>query len=217
MRSTRPQRSQRNGKASSQESARHRTTRFNMVNWYDAVLFCNWLSRKEGRTACYERTGKKEKVKLGNAEYERDVWRLVADATGYRLPTEAEWEYSCCAGTTTGYASGSDEEMLRKYAVINTSRTASCGSKLPNGWGLFDMHGNIREWCWDAYEKYDVKSPVVDPTGAARVPDRVIRGGSWVYTADGARASARYGYRRSPGTSSMVFAWPEASEGERVT
>ena len=134
------------------------------------MLFCNWLSRKEGRTACYERTGKKEKVNSEMREHERDVWRLVADATGYRLPTEAEWEYSCRAGTTTEFASGSDEEMLRKYAVFQASRTASGGSKLPNGWGLFDMHGNVWEWCWDGYEKYDAKSPAVDPTGAAGSP-----------------------------------------------
>jgi serine/threonine protein kinase/formylglycine-generating enzyme required for sulfatase activity len=149
------------------------------VNWYDAVLFCNWLSRKEGRTPCYERTGKKEKVNLGNSEPERDVWRVVADATGYRLPTEAEWEYSCRAGTTTDFASGSDEEMLRKYAVFGASRTASSGSKLPNGWGLFDMHGNVWEWCWDGYENYGANSPDVDPLGAAGVLDRVFRGGSW--------------------------------------
>ena len=101
---------------------------------------------------------------------ERDVWRLVADATGYRLPTEAEWEYACRAGTTTEFASGSDEEMLRKYAVFQASRTASAGSKLPNGWGLFDMHGNVWEWCWDGYREYDAKSPAVDPTGAPGVP-----------------------------------------------
>ena len=84
--------------------------------------------------------------------------------------------------------------MLRKYAVFNTGRTASCGSKLPNGWGLFDMHGNVWEWCWDGYAKYDTKSPAVDPTGAAGVPDRVIRGGSWRYPAENARASARDTY-----------------------
>ena len=138
-------------------------------------------------------------MKLGNAEYESDVWRLVADATGYRLPTEAEWEYACRAGTTTEFASGSDEEMLRKYAVFQASRTASGGSKLPNGWGLFDMHGNVWEWCWDGYEKYDAKSPAVDPTGAAGVPNRVFRGGGWGGSRRDARSSYRCGSRRVPG------------------
>jgi formylglycine-generating enzyme required for sulfatase activity len=162
------------------------------VNWYDAVLFCNWLSRKEGRSPRYERTRKKEKSRNSQGEeVEGDEWRLVADATGYFLPTEAEWEYSCSAGTTTEFASGSNEEMLRKYAVLEAKGTAPGGSKLPNGWGLFDMFGNVEEWCWDKFEKYDAKSPAVDPSGAARVPDRVIRGGSWVYTANDSRASDR--------------------------
>jgi formylglycine-generating enzyme required for sulfatase activity len=164
------------------------------VNWYDAIVFCNWLSRKEGRTPCYERTGKTEQQAQN---VERDAWQLLADATGYRLPTEAEWEYSCRAGTTTEFASGNDEEMLRKYAVFQASRPASGGSKLPNGWGLFDMHGNVWEWCWDGYASYDAKSPAVDPPGAAGDPVRVFRGGSWSHSADAARASSRY--RSAPG------------------
>jgi formylglycine-generating enzyme required for sulfatase activity len=148
----------------------------NGVSWYDAVRFCNWLSRKEGRTPCYERTGKKEKLEQ---DVERDARRLRADATGYRLPTEAEREYACRAGTTTEFASGSDEEMLRKYAVLQASFYASGGSKLPNGWGLFDMHGNVWEWCSDGYWTHDARSPAVYPTGARGVPVRVIRGGNW--------------------------------------
>jgi serine/threonine protein kinase/formylglycine-generating enzyme required for sulfatase activity len=164
------------------------------VNWFDAILFCNWLSRHEGLTTCYQRNGK-QKVKVGKTEteVERDAWRLVDDANGYRLPTEAEWEYACRAGTTTEFAFGTDDEMLRGYAVFSSRGTAPCGSKLPNGWGLFDMHGNVWEWCWFGLNNDFTKSPAVDTDAAAY---RVYRGGGWNFPAEFCRSA--YRDRRSP-------------------
>jgi formylglycine-generating enzyme required for sulfatase activity len=165
------------------------------VNWYDAVLFCNWLSRKEGRTPCYDRTGKKVKgrnLQKPAEEMEVDEWRLVPDGTGYRLPTQAEWVCACRAGTTSHFASGSDEEMLRKYAWFQSNRAVPGGSKLPNGWGLFDMHGNVWEWCQDWYGEYggdEARDPAGGPSEAL---SRVYGGGGWW---DGA-ATCQWGVSR---------------------
>lgn len=148
------------------------------VNWYDAVLFCNWLSRKAGLTPCYLRTGEKERVDF-NEEY--DAWRLVPEGTGYRLPTEAEWEYACRAGTKTDFGSGNHAGLLRKYASFfdGTILGATlCASKLPNGWGLFDIHGNVWEWCHDRYGKY-AADILPDPVGPDVGLQRVFRGGGW--------------------------------------
>ena len=158
------------------------------VNWYDAVLFCNWLSRREALTHCYERTGGKEKVGAGGP----DAWRLIPDAVGYRLPTEAEWEYACRAGTVTEYAMGDDGSLLNRYAVYGADRAEVCGSRLPNGWGLFDMHGNVWEWCQDWSGAYPSGS-VTDPKGPAGGRGRVFRGGSYFNFAKYCRSAFRVG------------------------
>jgi formylglycine-generating enzyme required for sulfatase activity len=145
------------------------------VNWYDGVLFCNWLSRREGLTPCYERTGQSENINGG----EYDAWRLIPDANGYRLPTEAEWEYACRAGTVTTFSHGEVRSLLHRYAVHGAGQTELPGSRLPNGWGLFDMHGNIWEWCHDWIGPYGSRSLLDDPTGPVQGTQRVVRGGSF--------------------------------------
>ena len=104
------------------------------VNWIDAILFCNWLSYKEGLTPCYVPNTRDQNPPAGND------WRRVSLGAGYRLPTEFEWEYACRAGTKTQYSWGNDEGLLRNYAVIGVPTFEVTGGKRPNGWGLFDMH-----------------------------------------------------------------------------
>ena len=135
--------------------------------WYDAILYCNWLSRQEDLTCCYRRKGA------------QGEWELDPKADGYRLPTEAEWEYACRAGSTTEYCCGEETTHLAGYAVygIPDGKTQPCASRLPNAWGLFDMHGNVMEWCQDRYrEHYQRPGQPAPPevTGSFRL----IRGGS---------------------------------------
>ena len=149
------------------------------VNWNDAVMFCEWLSRKEGTT--------------------------------YRLPTEAEREYACRAGTKTTFHSGDNPEELTKYgnildeaihflapgAKVTQSRdgyvfTAPVGQFLPNDFGLYDMHGNVREWCSDWFdEKYYEVSPPSDPQGPQTGMSRVCSGGGFLSPLDTCRSSCR--------------------------
>ena len=140
-------------------------------------MYCNWLSQKEGRKPCYERTGTKEKNPFNNKE-ENDSWRFIEGSKGYRLPREAEWEYVCRAGTQTEYSMGNDETLLASYCQMYPSqRPSPCGVKIPNGWGLHDVHGNVWEWCEDSYN--------------SSVSDRVYRGGGWNVDAGRCRSALR--------------------------
>ena len=113
---------------------------------------------------------------------------------GYRLPTEAEWEYACRAGTTTRYCFGNDSERLGEFAWfkgISDGRTRAVGQKRPNGLGLFDMHGNVWEWCWDWFDgDYYKDSPADDPAGPVTGSNRVRRGGGRSSHEPNARSSA---------------------------
>ena len=107
----------------------------------------------------------------------------------YRLPTEAEWEYACRAGTKTEYAFG--DRITTRQANFDGSRTMRVGSFAPNRWGLYDMHGNVWEWCADEYCPYP-KDTVTDPVNQCGSKFKVIRGGSFYFGADSARSALRY-------------------------
>ena len=109
----------------------------------------------------------------------------------YRLPTEAEWEYACRAGAAGAFSGTGNIDDMGWYASNSESRTHPVGTKQPNGWGVYDMHGNVSEWCSDIYGADYPQWPVTDPAGAADGKYRVIRGGSWNYFAGGCRCAAR--------------------------
>ncbi|MBU0550719.1 formylglycine-generating enzyme family protein [Myxococcota bacterium] len=150
------------------------------VGWFDVMAFCNALSKREGgMREAYQQVG--------------DKWRRIDGADGYRLPTEAEWEYACRAGTKTAYWSGENEGDLARvgwYDENSDGQTHPVGEKNANPYGLFDMHGNVLEWVEDWYGDYPI-GDVTDPKGPSKGSGRVMRGGSWYYGAFYARAANR--------------------------
>jgi len=158
------------------------------VSWFDAVKFANALSRQEGLEECYSISG------------ESVSWPKRLSCTGYRLPTEAEWEYAARAGEDTLYAGGDKLRKLAWYAGNSSGKTHAVGSKQENAWGLYDMTGNVEEWCWDWYDEYQSGSSV-DPVGAQSGSDRVLRGGGW----SGTPRLVRVAYRGRDAPSYRVY------------
>jgi formylglycine-generating enzyme required for sulfatase activity len=157
------------------------------VRWRDAKRYCNERSLQEGLAPCYN-------------EKTRD-WDCDYSAGGYRLPTEAEWEYAARAGSPGPYDFG-PAEKLRQYAWFRDNserKTHAVGQKKPNAWGLYDMYGNVSQWCEDAYDPgYYQASPAADPHGppaAGRDVKRALRGGNWKASPEMCRATYRQGER----------------------
>jgi len=146
------------------------------VSWHDAKGFCKVLTEKLDKTV-------------------RLPLRMRRKIKSVRLPTEAEWEYACRAGTSTRFYTGDSEtdlSMAGYWGKNSGGKTHPAGQKKPNAWGLYDMHGNVWEWCQDWYdESYYRKSPATDPEGPDSGSDRVIRGGCWGLSAGEARAAYR--------------------------
>jgi serine/threonine protein kinase/formylglycine-generating enzyme required for sulfatase activity len=161
------------------------------VTWAEAVLYCRWLTSTAGLRGdgqCYEDAGPAEQAREALLKHAA----FHPERPGFRLPTEAEWEYACRAGTTTAYGFGNDRAMLPFYGRQLQDGSTPGGLLRPNRRGLFDMHGNVWEWCHDWFDKHPGEA--VDPTGPPTGHNRALRGGGW----DRGPWHCRSAYRHSP-------------------
>jgi len=163
------------------------------VRWSDAVKFCNKRSELEKLQPCYDLKD----------------WKCNFEATGYRLPTEAEWEYACRAGSAAAYFFGDSPLKLGDYAWFEKNsggRPRPVGEKQCNPWGLYDMIGNVWQWCNDFYKvDYYAEAPRENPQGPATGETKVVRGGAWRFSAESCRSG--YRYNENPGYADVCFGY----------
>jgi formylglycine-generating enzyme required for sulfatase activity len=173
------------------------------TQWTDAVRFCNKCSELEGLKPCYDLTS----------------WECDFNADGYRLPTEAEWEYACRASSTSKYCFGDGENDLAQYAwfkPLSEGKPHPVGEKQPNRWGLYDVHGNVWQWCNDWYgETYYAESPNENPRGPATGKMRVLSAAPGIAPPRG--AGPRTATRSSPSTPTPASALTATASGGRAT
>lgn len=180
------------------------------VKWHEAIAFCNALSDKEGLENCYAISG----------EDGSDVRFTGLKCLGYRLPTEAEWEYAARAGSTSPWTCGEASDCVEQSAWVkanSASKPHEVGGLPPNAWGLYDMMGNVFEWVWDWHmPDYYAESVLSDPTGPETGNHHAYRGGSWSSEARACRSSDRSINLPKPSEGNPCgsqFCWPEGDDG----